>query len=40
MIFAEKNEKLNLQYLKLKIGDKIVEQVGTNCKEKHFKFVG
>ena len=40
MVFSEKNTKLNLQYLNLKIGDKIIDQVGTDCKEKHFKFVG
>ena len=26
--------------LQLKLGDKTVEQVGTNCQEKYFKFVG
>ena len=40
MLFSERNAQVNLQYLNLKIGDKIVEQVGTNCKEKYFKFVG
>ena len=40
MLFSDKNAQINLQYLNLKIGDKLVEQVGTNCKEKYFKFVG
>ena len=40
MLFSEKNAQINLQNLQLKIGDKVVEQVGTNCKEKYFKFVG
>jgi hypothetical protein len=26
--------------LQIKIGDRIVEQVGTNCNEKYLKFVG
>ena len=40
MLFSDKNAQINLQYLNLKIGDRLVEQVGTNCKEKYFKFVG
>ena len=40
MLFSEKNAKLNLQGLTIKIGDKFVEQVGTNCTEKYFRFVG
>ena len=39
-VFLWKNTKVDLQYLHLKIADKLVEQVGTNCKEKYFKFVG
>ena len=38
MLFSEKS--LQIQDLNLKIGDKNVEQVGFNCKEKYFKFVG
>ena len=40
MLFSDKNAQINLQYLNIKIGDKLVEQVGTNCNEKYFKFVG
>ena len=40
MLFSEKNAKINLQNLHIIIGDKIVEQVGSNCEEKYFKFVG
>ena len=40
MLFCDKKSQINLQYLNLKIGDKLIEQVGTNCKEKYFKFVG
>ena len=40
MLFSEKNTQINLQYLHLKIGDKNVEQVGSKCNEKYFKFVG
>ena len=32
--------QLESQNLTLKIGDKLIEQVGNNCKEKYFKFVG
>ena len=39
MLFCDKKSQINLQYLNLKIGDKIIEQVGTNCKDKYFKFV-
>ena len=38
MFFSEKNTKVDLQYLHLKIAEKLVEQVGTNCKEKYIKF--
>ena len=37
MIFAETKPKSEIV---LKIGDKKIDQVGTNCKEKYFKFVG
>ena len=40
MIFCDKNLQTNLQGLNLKIGDTVIEQVGTNCKDKYFKFVG
>ena len=40
MLFSEKNSQLNLQYLNLKIGDQNIEQVGSECKKKYFKFVG
>ena len=40
MIFQEKNTQIDLQGLNITIGNKIVEHVGTNCKEKYFKFVG
>ena len=33
-MFSVKNTQMNLQHLSLKIGDKLVEQVGTYCKEK------
>ena len=38
MLFSDKT--LQLQGLNLKIGDQNIEQVGSNCKEKYFKFVG
>ena len=38
MLFSEKNSQLNLEYLNLKIGGKTIEQVGSDCKEKYFKF--
>ena len=38
MLFSDKNTQINLEYLNIKIGDKLVEQVGTNCN--YFKFVG
>ena len=40
MLFQEKNNNSNVGTLQLKLGNKIVEQVGTNCPEKYFKFVG
>ena len=40
MLFQEENNNSNVDTLQLKLGNKIVEQVGTNCTEKNFKFVG
>ena len=40
MLFEGKNTETNLQGLNLKIGGQIIDQVGKNCKEKYFKFVG
>ena len=40
MLFQEKNNNSNVGTLQLKLGNKIVEQVGTNYTEKYFKFVG
>ena len=38
MLFS--NNNLDIGNNNLKIGDTIIEQVGTNCKETYFKFVG
>ena len=38
MVFSETNSDIGSN--SLKIGDTIIEQVGTNCREKYFKFVG
>ena len=40
MLFQDKNLNSNVGTFQLKLGDKIVKQVGTNCQEKYFKFVG
>ena len=40
ILLNDKKSQINLQYLNLKIWDKLIEQVVTNCKEKYFKFVG
>ena len=40
MLFEGKKEKTNLEGLNLKIDGKIIDQVGSNCEEKAFKFVG
>ena len=40
MLFTEKNANIDLQGLNIKILDKPVDMVGTNCKDKYFKFVG
>ena len=38
MIFSDKNLDIGANILK--IGNQTIEQIGTNCKEKYFKFVG
>ena len=38
MMFSDKN--LDIGTNTLKIGDQTIEQIGSNCKEKYFKFVG
>ena len=38
MLFSEKKAPVVTNILK--VGDKLVEQVGSNCKEKYFRFVG
>ena len=38
MVFSENTSKISNNYLK--IGDTNIEQIGTNCNEKYFKFVG
>ena len=40
MIFSEKDIMSNVLGLKLKIVEEIIDQIGSNCKEKYFKFVG
>ena len=40
MLFTEKNANVDLQGLNVKISNIPVERVGTNCKDKYFKFVG
>ena len=41
MLFKDdKNLHNNVNNLQIKIGNQTVEQVGTGCKEKYFKFVG
>ena len=41
MLFKDdKNLQNNVDTLQIKIGNQTVEQVGTGCKEKYFKFVG
>ena len=40
MLFSDKNLQIDTNNLQIKIGWKIVDQVGTNCKEQYFKFVG
>ena len=40
MLLSEKNLKIDHQMLDLQIGGKLIEQVGNNCKQKFFKFVG
>ena len=38
MLFSDTNSCIGTN--QLKIGDQIIEQIGTNCKEKYFRFVG
>ena len=38
MVFSESTSKISNSYLK--IGETNIEQIGTNCNEKYFKFVG
>ena len=38
MIFAD--QTLQTGTLNLHIGNQTIEQIGTNCKEKYFRFVG
>ena len=38
MLFSEKN--LDIGINSLKIGNQTIDQIGSNCKEKYFKFVG
>ena len=40
MLFSDKNLQTEISNLQIKIGGKNVDQVGTYCKEKYFKFVG
>ena len=40
MVFSEKDINLNALGLKLRIGATEIEQIGSNCKEKYFRFVG
>ena len=40
MLFTEKNANPDLQGLNVKISNIPVDRVGTNCKDKYFKFVG
>ena len=40
MMFAGKNNKINLKNKNLIIGEQTIEQIGTGCKDKYFKFVG
>ena len=40
MLFSDKIVQLDSKVHNLKLGYKTVEQIGTNCREKYFKFVG
>jgi len=40
MIFRNKNMYFDLENCKLKIGNEILETIGTACTYKYFKFVG
>ena len=37
MLLKGKSEQINLEGLQLKIGDQLIDQVGTDCKEQYFK---
>ena len=37
MLFSDSNSSIGTN--QLKIGNQIIEQIGTNCKEKYFRFV-
>ena len=37
MLFSDKNLQTDIKDLQIKIGGKILDQVGTNCKEQYFK---
>jgi len=40
MIFRSKNMHFDPENCKLKIGNEILERIGTDCTNKYFKFVG
>ena len=40
MIFRNKNMHFDTENCKLKIGNEILERIGTDCTNKYFKFVG
>ena len=40
MFFSDKDVDLNALGLKLRIGDADIEQIGSKCKDKYFRFVG
>ena len=40
MLFQDKKLNSNVNTLQIKIGEQIIDQVGSNCTEKYFKFVG
>ena len=40
MLFSDKIVQLDSEVHNHELGDKTVEQIGTNCRETYFKFVG
>ena len=40
MLFTGQRNNTDIQNLEIKKDGKLVEQIGNNCKEKYFKFVG